>query len=127
MEHTLVYQKSIISSTPLPLHPYYIKWLLPRLSFGAWRRRSTVGWPLLLLLGQKKKKQNKTIKRMVGSSIGMGLLCALSMGVEDWVLWELGKNERLWSLTRYTTWNVLKKENVGWLVGWLFVCLLASP
>jgi hypothetical protein len=64
---------------------------------------------------------------MVGSSIGMGLLCALSMGVEDWVLWELGKNERLWSLTRYTTWNVLKKENVGWLVGWLFVCLLASP
>jgi len=44
---------------------------------------------------EKETKQNKTIKRMVGSSIGMGLLCALSMGVEDWVLWELGKNERL--------------------------------
>ncbi len=25
---------------------------------------------------------------------GMGLLCALSMGVEDWVLWEMGKNKR---------------------------------
>jgi hypothetical protein len=68
---------------------------------------------------EKTKQNNQKNGRFL---LGMGLLCALSMGVEDWVLWELGKNEKDGD-NSLTTWNVLIKENVGWLFVCLFACL----
>ncbi len=71
-----------------------------------------------------KRKETKQNNQKNGRFLhGMGLLlCALSMEVEDWVLWELSKNERYdeHSLTHYL--ECFKKGKCQ-LVGCLFACL----